>query len=394
MAGLAAHRLTLPDEVTEIARTLEDAGHETWCVGGALRDHLLGDANLDVDLATAATPAEVQQLFRRTVPVGVKHGTVGVLDRRRRLHEVTTFRKDVATDGRHAEVVFGVSLGEDLARRDFTINALAYHPLRHEWRDPFNGYADLKAGVIRAVGMPLDRFREDYLRVLRALRFAARYGFTIEPQTWAGIQASVGGLPGLSAERIRDEWFKGLASARSVLEFTSLWRESGAAAAVLPELLAEPVLAVTAPPERDPVLLTALLVEDPCGVLRRLRASGAEIERLERLTAAERAPAGLSAGEVRRWMSRCGAAVDDLLAAHLLRSGSPAPWAEAVAGIRARGEAVDRGGLAITGRDLVAAGVPPGPGMGALLDRLLDLVLEEPALNTRETLLAKARASR
>jgi tRNA nucleotidyltransferase (CCA-adding enzyme) len=384
----------LPGEVTEIARTLEDAGYETWCVGGALRDHLLGDTNLDVDLATAATPDVVQRLFRRTVAVGVKHGTIGVLGRQRRLHEVTTFRRDVATDGRHAEVAFGVSLHEDLARRDFTINALAYHPLRHQWQDPFGGYDDLRAGIIRAVGTPVDRLREDYLRVLRALRFAARFGFTIEPETWAGMQASVGGLAGLSAERIRDEWFKGLASARSVLGFARLWRESGAAGVVLPELLADPVLAFPAPADRDPVLLTALLVEDPCGVLRRLRASGAEIERLDRFTAAEPAPASPAAGDVRRWMNRCGAAVDDLLAAHHLRTGSPAPWAEAVAGVRARGEAVNRGGLAVTGRDLAEAGIPPGPEMGALLDRLLHLVLEEPALNRREILLAKARAAR
>lgn len=384
----------MPDEVTEIARTLEDAGYETWCVGGALRDHLLGDANLDVDLATAATPDVVQRLFRRTVPVGIKHGTVGVLDRQRRLHEVTTFRQDVATDGRHADVAFGVSLQEDLARRDFTINALAYHPLRHQWQDPFGGHADLQAGIIRAVGAPVDRFREDYLRVLRALRFAARFGFTIEPETWSGILASVGGLAGLSAERIRDEWFKGLASARSVLEFARLWRESGAAGVVLPELLAEPSLAVPAPRERDPVLLTALLVEDPCGVLGRLRASGAEIGRLGRLTTAAPAPASLHPGDIRRWMNRSGAAVDDLLSAHLLRHGAPAPWADAVAGVRARGEAVDRSGLAVTGRDLAEAGIPPGPEMGALLDGLLDQVLEDPALNTREALLAKASASR
>ena len=116
--------------------------------------------------------------------MGIKYGTVGVLDRTRVLHEVTTFRRDVATDGRHAVVAYGVSLEEDLARRDFTINAIAYHPLRHEWRDPFGGAARSGGALIRAVGDPAQRFREDYLRILRALRFAARFDFAIDPATW------------------------------------------------------------------------------------------------------------------------------------------------------------------------------------------------------------------
>ena len=139
----AVLRLEIPEEVLEIARELEAAGHEAWCVGGALRDALLGHPHTDYDFATSATPAQVTALFRRTAPVGEKYGTVGVLDRRRVLHEVTTFRRDVVTDGRHAVVAYGVSLDEDLARRDFTVNAIAYHPLRHEWRDPFDGRGDL-----------------------------------------------------------------------------------------------------------------------------------------------------------------------------------------------------------------------------------------------------------
>ena len=174
----------IPDEVREIAQTLEGAGFEAWCVGGALRDALLGHPHSDYDFATSATPAQVMALFRRTAPVGEKYGTVGVLDRHRVLHEVTTFRRDVTTDGRHAVVAYGVSLDEDLARRDFTINAIAYHPLREEWRDPFGGRDDLARGLIRAVGEPSERFREDYLRILRGVRFAARLGFTVEPATW------------------------------------------------------------------------------------------------------------------------------------------------------------------------------------------------------------------
>ena len=163
-------RLSIPEAVLGIARTLEAEGFETWCVGGAIRDNLLGEADQDFDLATAARPEDVQRVFPRTVPVGIEHGTVAVLDRERRPHEVTTFRKDVRTDGRHAEVEFGVSLQDDLARRDFTINAIALDPVDGHFIDPFGGHDDLEARRIRAVGRAEERFAEDGLRVLRAAR--------------------------------------------------------------------------------------------------------------------------------------------------------------------------------------------------------------------------------
>jgi tRNA nucleotidyltransferase (CCA-adding enzyme) len=147
-------RLQPPSSIKEICRTLEAAGHEAWCVGGAVRDALLGIATLDWDIATSALPEQVQKLFRRTVPVGIKFGTVGVLDRAGVLHEVTTFRHDVETDGRHAVVRFGASLEEDLARRDFTINAIAVHAETLVVRDPFHGRRDLEARIVRCVGRP------------------------------------------------------------------------------------------------------------------------------------------------------------------------------------------------------------------------------------------------
>ena len=179
-----------PPTVRDIAERLEHAGYETWCVGGAVRDALLGHPHLDWDLATAATPDRVQALFRRTVPVGIEFGTVGVLDRKGVMHEVTTFRHDVRTDGRHAVVEFGASLDQDLARRDFTINAIAFSPKTNELRDPFAGREDLAKGIIRAVGAPDQRMKEDRLRALRAMRFAGRFGFRIEPETWTAISAS------------------------------------------------------------------------------------------------------------------------------------------------------------------------------------------------------------
>ncbi|MCU0620330.1 MAG: CCA tRNA nucleotidyltransferase [Gemmatimonadales bacterium] len=382
-------RPAVPAEVLTIAGTLEAAGHEAWCVGGALRDALLGHAEADFDLATSATPDEVLRLFPRTVPVGIRFGTVGVLDRARRLHEVTTFRRDVETDGRHAVVAFGASLEDDLARRDFTINALAYHPGRGEWRDPFGGRADLAAGVVRAVGDPMQRFREDYLRVLRGLRFAARFGFRIDEPTWRAMTAAVPGLAGLSAERVREEWFKGLATARSIPALVRLWRESGAAATWLPELL-ETTLEIPAA-ERDPVLLTALLTHDPVAVLRRLKASNAELQRAAAIVAAPAQPASVDERAVRRWMGATGRALDDRLVLARWRGGAEPAWGAMVRQIRERGDALSRDQLAIGGDDLRAQGVAPGPDLGRLLDRLLERVLDDPSLNTRERLLALAR---
>jgi tRNA nucleotidyltransferase (CCA-adding enzyme) len=196
-------RLHVPAPVVRIAATLEDAGHETWCVGGAVRDALLGIPHLDWDLATAAPPPQVRRLFRRTVPKGIEFGTVSVFDDAGVEHEVTTFRRDVRTDGRHAVVEFGASLDEDLARRDLTINAVAYHPLRETLHDPFGGRDDLARRVVRAVGEPEARMREDRLRALRAIRFAARFDFQIEPRTWDAIRGSAPHLGRLSAERVK-----------------------------------------------------------------------------------------------------------------------------------------------------------------------------------------------
>src|SRR3982751_1453350 len=160
--------LAIPRAVQVIAERLDRAGFETWCVGGAVRDAMLGHPHLDWDLATAATPQQIQNVFRRTVPVGIDFGTVGVLDDAGVMHEVTTFRRDVDTDGRHAVVEFGASLDDDLARRDLTMNAIAWSPRRQVLHDPFGGQADIRAKLVRAVGVPAERMAEDRLRALRA----------------------------------------------------------------------------------------------------------------------------------------------------------------------------------------------------------------------------------
>jgi tRNA nucleotidyltransferase (CCA-adding enzyme) len=386
--------LEIPETVIEIARKLEDAGYEAWCVGGNLRDALLDFPHSDYDIATSATPEQVQKLFPRTVEVGIKYGTVGVLDRSRVLHEVTTFRRDVATDGRHAVVSYGASLEEDLARRDFTINAMAYHPLRHEWRDPFHGAGDLADRLVRAVGDPAQRFREDYLRVLRAIRFAARFDFIIEPATWEAARAAAPGLRQLSAERVRDEWFKSLRTARSVTQLVMLWVHVGAASVWIPELEGvggfDNAFADPLPGSRDPVLLTALLCRDPVAVLRRLKASNAEISRAAALVQGPEEPGSLDELRVRRWMAQVGSAADDLSTLWALRHGGAAPWSAIMAEIRRRGDPLTRSDLAITGTDLQQLGTS-GPRIGETLATLLDRVLDDPLLNTRETLLSLAR---
>ncbi len=392
-------RLDIPAEVLEIAQRLHEAGHAVWCVGGAIRDALFraraGGARLepsDLDFATSATPDQVQALFRRTVGVGIKHGTVGVLDRRRTLHEVTTFRRDVSTDGRHAVVAFGVSLEDDLARRDFTINAIAYQPLTHEWRDPFGGADDLALGVVRAVGEPAERFREDYLRILRALRFAAQFEFAIDPPTWTAARAAAPGLAQLSAERVREEWFKGLRSARSVARLVQLWQKVGAAAIWLPGLGTSVPSLEAEPIPRDPVLLTALLLADAPGALRRLRASNAEIARAEALVRGPAEPAANTPEGIRRWRAAVLGAADDLIALWRLRHGTDAAWAAAVADSRARRDPVRRAELAIDGHHLAALGVPRGPRIGEVLDLLLDRVLADPSLNAADKLTAVVRS--
>ena len=386
------HEVHVPPEVRQIVQTLVEAGHQAWCVGGALRDSLLGQEQSDFDVATSATPDEVRALFPRTIAVGEAYGTIGVLDRHRRLHEVTTFRRDVSTDGRRAVVAYGVSLDDDLARRDFTINAIAYQPLTGEWRDPFGGARDLAARTLRAVGRPAERFREDYLRILRAVRFAARFGLAIDPETWdAAIQESPG-LAGLSAERVRDEWFKGLRTAGDVRELVRLWREVGAATVWLPDLSLEVPASVSAEP-RDPVLLTVALVADAAGALRRLRASNAEIGRAAAIAEVRSVAVAPGAEGARRWLAQVGAAADDALRLWQLTRGETAPWPAEVQGVRARREATARADLALNGSDLLAAGLH-GPAVGQALDVLLDQVLRDPRLNTREALLALLERSR
>jgi tRNA nucleotidyltransferase (CCA-adding enzyme) len=387
-------QLPIPPEVLKIATTLEDAGYETWCVGGAIRDALLGlgDPSHDplkseFDLTTAAPPDIVRKVFKRTVPVGIEHGTVGVLDKDNRLHEVTTFRKDIKTDGRHAVVEFGVSLMDDLARRDFTINAIAYHPTTREWRDPFQGEEDLGKKLIRSVGDPNWRFQEDYLRILRALRFSARFEFKIHSRTLEAAKANAQGLAQLSAERVRDEWFKGIQTARKVSKLVALWRDIGASRIWLPEIREPGNGKLVDKLPRDPVLISAYLAKDPASLLTRLKCSTKDIERGRAIAQwRDKYPEPDKLPQVRRWLADVGERADDLLA---LLPSPASRLPHSVAAIRSAGDPLSLKDLAIKGEDVIAAGVRPGPDVGETLQRFLAEVLEDPARNTREYLLSR-----
>ncbi len=425
-----ATRLTPPQAVLAIIGRLEARGYEAWCVGGAIRDALLGIRHLDWDIATSARPEDVQRLFRRTVPVGIAFGTVGVLDDDGRLHEVTTFRRDVRTDGRHAEVEFGVSLDDDLARRDFTINAIAWSPTQQRLHDPFNGRRDLEHKVVRAVGDADARMREDRLRALRALRFAARFGFTLEPATWNAIVASAPHLGRLSAERVKQELDKTLEQVVRPSVAFGLWKTSGAFATLIPALaVASPArFAVTdalarpglrGRPARQMLRVAALFAGEPVGAVRAtlkaLRYSNADVAGISRILTGRAEIAGpmrdaLIAGTpddgtVRRWVAATGRTqwglVARLLAAEWAAArgeGVPAPGERAVRAVYKRGvriawrDPVELADLAVDGDDLRSAGVAGGPAIGRTLARLLDLVIDDPALNTREQLLARAVA--
>jgi tRNA nucleotidyltransferase (CCA-adding enzyme) len=435
-------QLNPPPNVRKIADTLERAGYETWCVGGAIRDALLGHPDLDWDLATAAKPEQVRKLFKRTVPVGVEFGTVGVLDSDNIMHEVTTFRRDVQTDGRHAVVEFGASLDEDLARRDFTINAIAYSPKRDELRDPYRGREDIQHKVIKAVGDPRQRMAEDRLRALRAIRFAARFGFEIDPATWEAIVESAPMMTRLSAERVKQEIEKTMEQVALPSAAFAKWRDSGAFETLVPTLaritdkqlkpldhLRRPLL--PARPARKSTRIAALFVAAPPDTVRRtlkdLRFSNSETEWIallvdrwhqlgpemtrellkaeERYAAdpwGERTPPSLV---IRSWASSVGRT----RLAPLLRladafwwaardAGDPAPYKPTVAATYKRAiniaykDAIEIADLAIDGTDLEKLGIR-GPAVGVTLRKLLEEVIKNPSANNRTELVRLAKVS-
>lgn len=261
-----------------IARTLLGVGYECYFVGGAVRDSLLGKPYHDIDLATNATPEQVTSLFERistVVPTGLKHGTVTLVFGTKQ-YEVTTYRRDMVTDGRHAQVEYAQTIAEDLSRRDFTINAMALH-LDGTLVDPFNGQGDLLDKVVRTVGPADTRFSEDYLRMLRLLRFSANLGFDIDPSAITAVNRNLDGINRISIERCREELMKML-SGDNVLQALGNLRDTGLLGKIMPEI--EPcfgfpqnrhhkhdvfthmAIACAALPKEKPVLRFTALVHD------------------------------------------------------------------------------------------------------------------------------------
>jgi poly(A) polymerase/tRNA nucleotidyltransferase (CCA-adding enzyme) len=346
-------------------RAVLQALPEARLVGGSVRDALAGRAVADVDLATPLPPEAVIAALGaaglKSAPTGLKHGTVTAIAGHRGF-EVTTLRRDLETDGRHAVVGYTDDWREDAARRDFTMNAMSMTP-GGEVFDYFGGVADLRAGRVRFVGEAATRIAEDYLRILRFFRFHARYGSgEPDPAALAAIAAAVPGLARLSAERVWGE-LKRILATPEPLPTVWLMQRLGVLPAVLPEGAAPERLArlaATGAPAEPLLRLAALLTGDAAGVAERLKFSVAERERLIGLNAAPVPPAGADDATLRRLLADWP---KDLLRGRLWLAGGDAAT-------DARLEAMAVPVFALHGRDLRAAGVPPGPELGEKLRSL------------------------
>ena len=436
-----SQHIALPPRAETILKTLREAGFEAFAVGGCVRDSLIGRTPGDWDITTSARPEEVKRLFRRTVDTGLQHGTVTVL-LGKESYEVTTYRTDGAyTDGRHPDSVrFVSSLAEDLSRRDFTINAMAYAP-ETGVVDLFDGLRDLRDRRIRAVGDPVQRFTEDALRMLRAVRFSAQLGFSLEKETFDAIRPLAPRLKMVSRERIRDELNKLLLSDHP--DYFELLAESGITGVIMPrfdEMLASPqhsgyhiydvghhTLAVMkAAPAELPLRLCALLHDtgkvpartvDEEGAdhfkghqvlsavyaeqfLKEFRYDNKTAEHVLRLIRVHDIRIPPTLPNVRRLLGRVGRDLfPDYLAFSRADNSGKSPLSQeqfashyrdtkaAWQTVLADGDAVTVGELAVKGADLIAAGVKPGPAMGEILKRMLEDVCATPPHNNREYLL-------
>lgn len=409
-------KLTLDPGAAALLDTLHAAGYAAYAVGGCVRDSLLGRTAHDWDLCTSALPQQVMELFgaEQCIPTGLQHGTV-TIKYGGQLYETTTFRTEGSyTDGRHPDAVqFVPDVREDLARRDFTINAMAYNEAEG-LVDPFGGQADLQNGLLRAVGEPQQRFTEDALRILRLYRFAARFGFALDAATARAARQLAPHLDCISAERIQEELAKLLTAPQP-----GAYLEPAVLAVVLPELTpaaldaAKPVVDACPAGEKNlPVrwaaLLGALGETDTRRVLKRLRCSNTCIEEtavLVRETAGEgvcrsfseeKASAHPGDIHIRQLLGRYGLrTVERLCALCAALQPQNAP-ACALAAQRARQLEADGvccrvSQLAVNGRDLMAAGIPAGPALRRVLEALLDGVIRAEYPNEKPALLAVAQ---
>lgn len=433
--------IQLPEDVRFIIHTLQDAGHEAYAVGGCVRDSLLLRTPDDWDITTSARPEETKALFRRTIDTGIQHGTVTVMLKKNG-YEVTTYRVDGEyEDGRHPkEVVFTANLIEDLKRRDFTINAMAYNE-ESGLVDAFRK-KDLEEGIIRCVGDADERFTEDALRIMRAVRFSAQLGFSMEEKTKTAIRGHAENLRKVSAERIQTELTK-LVTSPHPEYLRSAW-ETGITAVFLPEFdrlmctpqknphhclnVGEHTLRAMQAVRPDKILRLAMLFHDfgkpDCAsadengtdhfhghgavsskmaeeILKRLRYDNDTIDRVRELVYWHDMEILPEKRAVRRAASKVGKELfplllevkqADLAAQSDYQRPQKEEWLRSLHDIyeqiQEEGDCLSLKDLAVTGRDLIAAGMKPGPQLGQTLQNLLQLVLEDPSRNSKEYLLS------
>ena len=407
--------LNLPEKVNQIIETLAAHGYEAYAVGGCVRDSILGRSPEDWDITTSAKPEEVKAIFPRTVDTGIKHGTVTVLMEKEGF-EVTTYRIDGEyEDNRHPkEVIFTENLLEDLKRRDFTINAMAYNDTIG-MVDAFGGVEDLKNKRICCVGEPKERFGEDALRILRGVRFGAQLGFAIEGKTIKAMRELAWTLEKISAERIQAELVKLLKSKNP--DHIALLEEFGIAKVILPEYHGysskeqKKILEILQNLEQEAVCKericdqTALRMaavcfflseEESSRIMRRLKFDNRNRRMVEQLIRYQKEHIEENPVSVRKALAKMGEEIYflllDLKYAAGLESREGREKRKTLAmEILERGQCISIKGLKITGKELMELGIPKGPVIGELLEMLLEKVLEEPELNQREFLLKEAR---
>ena len=409
------HNADIPRPVLDVIARLRELGHAVYLVGGCVRDMVRKVHPKDFDVATSALPEEVQRAFRKVIPTGIQHGTVTVVQGGTHV-EVTTFRSegDYLDGRRPSSVAFERDIVKDLSRRDFTINAMAYNPLDRDLVDPFGGQVDLQAHLIRCVGSAQERFSEDGLRPMRAVRFAAVLGFSLDPDTRDAIPATLGVFRKVALERVREELTKLLLSPRAEGGLVLL-ADTGLLEVFLPEVArASPEAArlaraaVQAAPVEVEVRLAVLLadlVDRPLArdIGLRLKFPNKVADHVALLV--EHAKLEERVGEsdpaLRRLLARVGLAqLSHLIAVArarvTVRAPERLPEVEALfarlESLAAAKPPLSAKELALTGGDIMATlGVGPSPIVGEATRFLLDSVLDDPALNTADTLKARLK---
>ena len=381
-----------PSHILSLIARFESFSEEAYAVGGSLRDILLGIPPHDFDLATSALPERTLEIFSdmRVIETGIKHGTVTVITEGEPM-EITTFRIDGSyTDSRHPDgVSFTRSIEEDLSRRDFTVNAMAFSPVRG-LIDPFLGRNDLERRMIRAVGDPEKRFSEDALRIMRAFRFSAQLGFDIYRDTLLGASRTKNGLSCIARERIATELLKLLLSADPTGALLMMAEGDILPYAVGSYAPSERILnKLCKMPANDVSRLGFFLCEaDPDearDILRSLKYSNKQITGALAVARGACVTVG-SEADARRFIANTGAYAEEAIEASVLM-GSSEP--SALQWVKSNRAPCTLSQLALTGRELISIGIE-GKAVGKTLDRLLEAVIEDPSLNTKEELTALA----